>query len=336
MKTRREFLKTGTGMFFGIGSFLTLARSFPGNPEQDAAPKLKYASMPVSWLKRLQSDSEQIVNSGLISNQKTFRSYLEGRTFSPPEELPNARSVLVAAIPQKPVQIHFRWHGKRHAVLVPTGYTRGWFPMEKLKSFIKQRIVKNPSTKLIPARLPLKLLAARTGLGRYGRNNICFVEGYGSFHSLIAFFSDHEFSQSRWLKPIRPPRLCKGCTICIKQCPTGAISDHQFPINAGRCITLYNELPDPIPAWINPGFHNSLVGCLRCQFPCPLNAKIVNDRLELADLSEAETVALLENNPGPELEKSIRQKLNRLGLISDLSHLSRNLNLLLKRPSIEN
>ena len=41
----------------------------------------------------------------------------------------------------------------------------------------------------------MKLAAVRSGLAQYGRNNICYVEGMGSFFSFHAYLTDRVFEE---------------------------------------------------------------------------------------------------------------------------------------------
>lgn len=49
-----------------------------------------------------------------------------------------------------------------------------------------------------PSLLPLKSLAAHSGLAVYGRNNICYVPGMGSFLELVGLYSDLPCSEDTW------------------------------------------------------------------------------------------------------------------------------------------
>jgi epoxyqueuosine reductase len=189
-------------------------------------------------------------------------------------------------------------------------------------------VLRNDTAKLERATLPLKLLAARTGLAEYGRNNITFVRGMGSFHRLVAYFTDQPSARGTW-HSVRPMHLCRGCSICTINCPTRAIRPDRFVINAGRCVTLYNELPEPIPPWIPATAHNALVGCTRCQWTCPGNAQAMNRVEKLAELTEAETAMLLSGTNDDALRASVVSKIARNGLAGDIAHLARNLRLVI-------
>ena len=84
---------------------------------------------------------------------------------------------------------------------------------------------------------------------------------------MLAFYSEQKLPD-HW-QVLKMLRLCKGCSICTRECPTGAIHKSSFVINPEKCITLYNELSAPLPDWIPAKAHNALIGCLKCQKTCP-------------------------------------------------------------------
>ena len=115
-------------------------------------------------------------------------------------------------------------------------------------------------------------LAVRSGLAAYGRNNVTYVTGLGSFHRLSAFYSDMPCDGDEWHE-LRLLDRCVKCRLCHRLCPTGAIARDRFLLHAERCIVFHNEKPwtVPFPAWLDPAWHNCLVGCLLCQAKCPEN-----------------------------------------------------------------
>ena len=54
-----------------------------------------------------------------------------------------------------------------------------------LKDIIKESGYKIEYTN----KLHVKLLAVRSGLGKYGRNNICYIDDWGSMINLFAYFT---------------------------------------------------------------------------------------------------------------------------------------------------
>ncbi len=95
-------------------------------------------------------------------------------------------------------------------------------------------------------------------------------------------------------------------------CPTHAIpssSEENFVINVGKCITLYNEIDGEFPQWIDPGAHNALEGCMRCQLTCPGNSKSIKLTQRFDDVTEEETKKILEGNPDENLLNALSDKI---------------------------
>jgi epoxyqueuosine reductase len=176
---------------------------------------------------------------------------------------------------------------------------------------------------LAPLRAPLKNVASRLGLVVYGRNNITYCPGAGSYHELMGYVCSVEPpGTGPGLRLARPPETapeCEGCDQCREACPTGAIpDDDRFVLKAGRCLTFLNESTDPWPEWLPSSVHHALVGCLICQEVCPMNC----GRLRYEDLQPTfgveETAWLLRsagatraNDP---LAEAIKAKFEAVGL----------------------
>ena len=120
--------------------------------------------------------------------------------------------------------------------------------------------------KVTYTRLPQKTLAVHCGLAEYGRNNITYVLGMGSFHRLTTLYSDFPFEQDNW-QELRMMDMCKEYSACVRTCPTGPISTDRFLLCAKRCINFHNEHPGsiPFPEWIDSTWHDCLIDCLHCQ-----------------------------------------------------------------------
>ena len=180
------------------------------------------------------------------------------------------------------------------------------------------------------ANLPKKLTAVRSGLAAYGKNNVSYVPGMGSFHRLVALWSDLPAKEDNW-HDLRIMDACQKCQACQRACPTGAIASDRFLLHAERCLTFLNEKPAevPFPEWVDPSWHNCLVGCMRCQRACPENKKVrdwvVGDEL----FSEEETALLLDGVAQERLPSETVAKLERLDLIELLEIIPRNLSALL-------
>ena len=179
-------------------------------------------------------------------------------------------------------------------------------------------------------KLPLKLLAVRSGLGLYGRNNIRYVPGMGSFLQLVGVYSDLPCKKDSWREAQMMER-CQQCNACHLKCPTGAIPSDRFLLRADRCIVFHNERAGniPFPTWMNPSWHNCVVGCMHCQKVCPENKDFVQWIEGKAEFSEEETALILEGVSLDQLPTTTVRKLERLDLIEYLDNLPRNLGVLL-------
>lgn len=189
---------------------------------------------------------------------------------------------------------------------------------------------KPESPRFMKATLPLKLLAVRSGLALYGRNNITYVPKFGNFHRLIAFYSDYHSPVDNWQEKKALP-LCASCKACLNACPTKAIQKDRFLIRAERCLSYLNEKDSKheFPKWLNASAHNSIVGCMHCQRVCPYDKDMLGWYEDRGNFNEEETAYLLMGKFSGQKAKRIERKLKRVGL--DLTLFPRNLEVLLNR-----
>ena len=174
------------------------------------------------------------------------------------------------------------------------------------------------------ANIPRKLLAVRSGLARYGKNNITYMEGLGSFYRLAAFVSDLPCPGDLW-EELRFLNECNTCDACTKACPGGAIGAGRFLLHAERCITFHNERQGEFADWLKPSWHHCLVGCMVCQKVCPANRPFRKDVAEGPVFSETETAAILQGNSRDLFPPGAVQKLEGLDIIGYENVLGRNL-----------
>lgn len=114
------------------------------------------------------------------------------------------------------------------------------------------------------ARIPERAVAARAGLGWLGKHGGVIVPGHGSWVLLGELVLDLD------LEPDAPmDKNCGRCTICIDQCPTGAIISPGV-IEAPRCLSFQTiENRGAIPLQIRPLMGDWVYGCDVCQEVCP-------------------------------------------------------------------
>ena len=113
-----------------------------------------------------------------------------------------------------------------------------------------------------------KPLAARSGLGFYGKNGIIISPRHGSYVVLGEIVTDLE------IEPDRPLETnCGQCAACMKACPTGAI-EKPGRVNRGKCIQYLGERRGTVPYPMRETWGNRLYGCSTCQDVCPFNRDI--------------------------------------------------------------
>ncbi|MBC7264594.1 MAG: epoxyqueuosine reductase [Chloroflexi bacterium] len=278
----------------------------------------------------LQKEIEGLYKQGLL-DEGFYQERLAWFTFSPPDSLPEPRSIIVIAIPQPQIQVIFSWNEGALALLVPPTYVAYREVNQRVEDLLAA-FLRPERYQVTQAALPLKPLAVRSGLGCYGRNNICYVHGMGSFHRLVAFYSDFPCQEDEWREPEMLER-CQNCQACLRSCPTGAIAPERFLLHAERCITFHNERSDDFPSWIDPSWHNCLIGCLHCQRVCPQNRDFLNWVERGEEFSREETALILARVPLDQFPSATAEKLERLDLVEYMDVLPRNLRVMLTRMS---
>jgi len=257
-------------------------------------------------------------------------AYLAGEFDS---EIPNPRSFFVVAVPDRPVRVRFRLRETTLVSIVPPTYIHG----ERSDRAVEERVRKL----LAPAGLtvaraqgPRKAMLTLGELGQYGRNNLTYVAGLGSYHRPVVLISDLPCEESPRHEPRALPR-CSTCKACLAACPTQAIGEDRFLVHAERCLTFWNEKPPdvPFPAWIRPEWHNALVGCLRCQEVCPENRPFIESVVEGPSFDEEATRSLLAGAAKKDLPVEVQEALDVWDLGDFLDVLPRNLGALVAKAT---
>jgi len=281
--------------------------------------------VPIEHVAELKSEIEEGVSQGKI-DAGVYKRYLSQFQFDVAVKSPTARSIIITAAPQPQRRATFHVNGRTYPVIIPPTY---YGDTDKHIKNVLQNVLVFNDYQLYQAVLPSKLLAVRSGLAKYGKNNITYVEGLGSFYRLRAFLSDMPAGRSEWLEP-QAMKACNRCQACLKACPTGAIGQDRFQLHAERCLTFFNEANEAFPGWIAPEWHNSLVGCMRCQLACPVDKPFFNWVEDGEDFDEAETELILNKVPVDRLPSETAHKLSRSYMTEYLEQLPRNFRALLK------
>ena len=245
------------------------------------------------------------------------------------------QTIVLVAKPCSAHTVNFDIEGKELVALLPPTYFRYRAVFEEVRRDLVENGLKGARVEHLAA--PLKALASRLGLAAYGRNNIGYVDGLGSYFQLCGYVTDTK------LPEMETPGIgtgvlladCENCGICAGMCPTGAITEERVLLRAEKCLTYANENAGNWPDWVNPQTHNCLVGCLECQRACPANPELPIEDSGLC-FSAAETRVLLSNEQtmDDQTETGIRFKLAWLGQPYIESVLGRNLKALLHSKGV--
>ncbi len=283
----------------------------------------------IQHLLELQHEIEDRQAQSLF-DEAFYRERLTFFEFQPPADFLAAASLIIVAVPRPQTQTTFTWNGTTLALVLPPTYYL-YQEISRQVEDLLTRFLAPEGYHIALARLPQKLVAVRSGLAEYGRNNISYVSGMGSFFQPIVFYSDLPCKEDAWREPRMMDR-CHDCRACLIKCPTGAITTERFLLHAERCIVFHNERPPhyPFPAWIDPAAHNCVIGCMICQQYCPENKPFLGWFEGNEEFSHEETAMLLEGISRDQLPAATAAKLERLGLIDDLAALPRNLRVFFK------
>jgi epoxyqueuosine reductase len=283
------------------------------------------AVVPVSRYEDLKREMDELKSDA----HHAFSDWMAGAMALPETPGFEPRALICVLTPSPKVALRFNNRGKETVCVVPPYYTDectiGGTVLDYINAFLAPRGFKAAETGLLPE----KLLAVRSGLALYGRNNITFSEEFGSHMRLLSYVSDLPCDDAPWF-PSRRMEACAHCSACAAACPTKALDAENRIIDAHICLTLKNELPGEFPDWIPEGAHNSLVGCMKCQDCCPANAHVTNRIKQGTVFTEEETAKILGHEDGDPYSAPLTAKLEAAGINPDFwPLLPRNLAVLL-------
>lgn len=302
--------------------------------KQIEAYGFKARVVSIEHIEEMQSEIENTkINYKDVNNY--IGKYLNGFNYKIPENFLKAKSIIVIAVPQPIVRIHFTLGIKKHIVIMPPMYlfNSSSEREEKQKKIVEvttilEKVLSSENYQAIKINLPCKLLAVNSGLGTYGKNNICYINSQSSFYWIGAYISNMPCENDSWQK-CTTMDMCENCDLCLKNCPTSAIANDRFIIHANKCITLHNESKEDFPKWLNSKWHNSIIGCMRCQIVCPVNRNYIKNIKDFAEFDNRETKMILDKTPLEELPETTYRKLKLINFIEDYGLLARNLNVLI-------
>lgn len=255
-----------------------------------------------------------------------------------PSELPEGRSIVIGAVGRPVTPALLVVAGSERTVTIPPHYAGYHMTPRRFTALVDEALAAC-GHRAVTAELPLKTLATGSGLALYGRNNITYVPGLGSYVALAACVTDAPApTDVEWHEP-RLLKACLRCFACARICPTAAITGESFVIHHDRCLTTLNESDEPFPDWVQPQWHTCAVGCMECQRVCPQNWP---DRLVTEPpvrFDETESAAILAGD-GAALARlaatgsDVRDRLAACGLDYEPGPMARNLRALLAAGTV--
>ncbi len=139
--------------------------------------------------------------------------------------------------------------------------------LESLASFLQTEVPDSRSLAYVDTGAVMeKAWAQRAGLGWIGKHSNLVSGQYGSWLLLGEVLTTADL-----LPDESGADLCGTCTLCIKTCPTGAITE-PYVVDARRCLSyLTIERKGEIPKEFQPAVRNYIFGCDDCLDVCPYN-----------------------------------------------------------------
>lgn len=116
-----------------------------------------------------------------------------------------------------------------------------------------------------------RALAAKAGLGWFGKNNMLIHRKFGTFTLLSGVITTLDLPTAP-LPKIHFPR-CGTCTLCLEACPVSALTE-PYKLDAAKCLSYHliesKTTPPKSIQKDNPGYG---FGCDICQDVCPHNVR---------------------------------------------------------------
>lgn len=129
---------------------------------------------------KLKSEILGLKDTGKL-NDWIYENYLQF-DFDVPE---GYKSIMISAMKLPVVKVTVEKNKTIKEIMIPSAYYSGG-KVDVYNNNMDEMFNKY-SVKYKPVHLPCKLLVARTGLGSYGKNNIAYIDEFGSYFRIRAF-----------------------------------------------------------------------------------------------------------------------------------------------------
>lgn len=169
-------------------------------------------------------------------------------------------------------------------------YSEEWRTNEEFKTFLGTLGID-----VLAGTVPDRWAGAKSGVGKFGHNNFIYDDTHGSYIIVNTWVVDKELEYDPIAEDTYLAACSDNCHLCIKACPTKALSD-KFLMDAGLCIcrvqfdsndALNDNMRDEMETWF--------YGCDACQDVCPKNKDKFTESFEYPLLNEFEALISFEN-----------------------------------------
>lgn len=263
---------------------------------KDEALKLGFLEIGISEAAKLTEEETRLqhwLNIGNHGEMDYMQNHFEKR-IDPSELVPGAKSVISLLYnyytDKKSAESSFKIsryaYGKDyHSVLKKK--------LKKLFQIIKNIIPETEGRYFIDSAPVLERAWARkSGLGWIGKSTMLINPKTGTFFFLAELVLNIKLEYNTGVITDH----CGNCRRCIDACPTGAISEQGYQMDARKCISyLTIENRKEIPEEFSKKMDNYIFGCDICQIVCPWN-KFATEHQEIDFLPHGKLMDMKDND----------------------------------------
>ena len=206
----------------------------------------------------------------------------------PPE---GGKSIIVCALGHSKYKIPVmaKYYAKHYLFSINLPYTEEKRMQSEFETFLTINRIN-----ILDGGVPDRWAAAKSGLGKFGRNNFIFTPEDGSNLVICSWIVDTVLDYDPIQTDILAKECSEGCMLCVQACPTGAM-DGEMSMEFNRCVARlsYNDqLPDEetsgqMGQW--------MYGCDVCQDVCPMNTGKFTEEEDYPLLADFEELMKPEN-----------------------------------------
>jgi epoxyqueuosine reductase len=180
----------------------------------------------------------------------------------PADVLPGAKSVLVIGFYYLAPEAEEPGLRGRMGRIVAYGHMGILLRVRKMRKFLEDR-----GYAAVPG-VHRKEAAVRAGLGSLGKHNLVINPKYGSWVAYQAIATDAPLAPDR----PSPGDVCGDCTLCMRNCPTGALYEPRR-VDPRKCVTCLLTSQN-VAMELLPAMGTYILGCDACQEACPRNRNL--------------------------------------------------------------